>query len=74
MERRIKASHPDFARLNELNQMLAMLKNPQAHFNLLRSALAEPITAEDRAFVCGRIERDIAGLLDGGIFRDWIDR
>ena len=70
MERRIKASHPDFEEINKANQQLAILKNRHVHWNS-RYVDKEP-SQEDLLFTEGAIERHLDKLLDGGIARDFI--
>lgn len=68
--RRIKESHPDYKELNRLNNDLAVAINPHVHFNT-----KDPdIPKEEQIVVRGEIRGRIAEMLEGGVFRDFINR
>lgn len=66
-ERRIKASHPDYKKLNGLSAMIAMAKNPK--FHIIEMDLPEI----ERHALIQELEDELRGELEGGVFADYIN-
>jgi hypothetical protein len=67
--RRVKASHPDYKKLSELANLVAIATNPQAHY--WGSTLMDTGEAEVGAIIA-TLKDEMASELEGGVWRDWI--
>lgn len=74
--RRLKASHPDYERINMLTQMLAYAKNPALFFSP-RMEGGEPLPLDlgepELAAIITEVEENLEKELDGGVFADFIN-
>jgi hypothetical protein len=70
MERRLKPSHPDYAEIDELSWLICVAKNPQMFMNS-EAVAVDPLIA---ATLIPTLEEKLAELLDGGIWRDFINQ
>jgi len=70
MERRLKPSHPDYAEIDELSWLLCVAKNPHMFMNSEPVAV-DPLVANT---LIPTLEKKLAELLEGGIWRDFINQ
>jgi hypothetical protein len=74
MERRITKSHPDWERLNQAANDLAIAINPQVFFwGTDEHGQPTVIDEVERIATVEKIKNAIAEQLEGGRFADWID-
>lgn len=66
MTRRMKASHPDYDQINQLNNDLAILKNPTVWWNQDDLEFWQKYELENK------ITNLLDQKLDGGLIRDYI--
>lgn len=69
-ERRVARSHPDFHRLFGLAEEIAIAVSPQRWFNYREYTAASP----ERMAAIEMKKYEMADELDGGLFRDFLDR
>jgi hypothetical protein len=74
MERRITKSHPDWEKLNQAANDLAIAINPQVFFwGTDEHGQPTVIDEAERIATVEKIKDAIAEQLEGGRFADWID-
>lgn len=71
MTRRMFASHPDWEEINAHQWLLIILMNPQLFFD--GAALKAEIPELERNALVEKIKETIDLMLEGGIFRDFIE-
>lgn len=67
-ERRVKRSHPDFNKLFQLANDIAIRMNPHVFFNLRKSPKVESTVEAEK------LKEEMKGELEGGIFRDELNK
>jgi len=74
MARRLTRSHPDWERLNQASNDLAIAINPQVFFwGFDENGLPTVIDEMERIATIEKIKDVIAQYLEGGRFADWIN-
>ena len=74
MPRRLTRSHPDWERLNQASNDLAIAINPQVFFWAFDENGRPTVVDElERIATIEKIKGALAELLEGGRFADWIN-
>jgi hypothetical protein len=74
MERRLTKSHPDWEKLNQAANDLAIAINPHVFFwGLDESGVPTVIDELERIATVEKVKEAIAQHLEGGRFADWIN-
>jgi hypothetical protein len=74
MNRRLTKSHPDWEKLNQAANDLAIATNPQLFFwGFDENGQPTIIDEVERIATVAKVKEAIAEQLEGGRFADWID-
>lgn len=73
-ERRVFASDPDFAELDDLARKIAIANNPTLDFNGRQAVESGELPTLERRAIVETLKTEMDKKLEGGIFRDEVTR